>query len=179
MGMRWLSSSIIIIVIISTSNTQNIANKWKIEDRKHSSSDDKNNIENKKGTSYKKIKSLDEKPNASNLVNKQFEKLLESSDGVAKLVGFNSPSSQTLPDVDQSSKPHSRKKRLIWVSDDGRLALPPGTVLSISPTLSMPLVRYPPTGFLSNLTMSFPLTSKFLYNNKLVSGILNNLIKLL
>lgn len=166
MGMRWLCSSIIIIVIISTSNTQNIANKWKIEDRKHSSSsDDKNNIEGKKGSSYKKIKSLDEKQNDSNLGNKQFEKLLRSSDGVAKPAGFNSPGSQYLPDADQSSKPHSRKKRMIWVSDDGRLALPPGTVLSISPTLSMPLVRYPPTGFLSNLTMSFPLTSKFICNN--------------
>lgn len=56
---------------------------------------------------------------------------------------------------------HSRQKRMIWITDDGRLALPPGTVLSISPTISMPLVRYPPSGFLSNLTMSFPLTSKF------------------
>lgn len=165
MGMRWLCSSIIIIVIISTSNTQNIANKWKIEDRKHSSSDDKKNIEGKKDSSYKKIKSLDEKPNDTNLGSKPFEKLLQSSDGVSKPAGFISPSSQSLPDADQSPKPHSRKKRMIWVSDDGRLALPPGTVLSISPTLSMPLVRYPPTGFLSNLTMSFPLTSKFIYNN--------------
>lgn len=169
--MHWLYSSIIIIVIISTSNTQNIANKWKIEDRKHSSNDEKNNIEGKKGTSYKKIKSLDEKPNDSNLGNKQFEKLLQSTDGIAKPVGFNSPSGQ--PDADQTSKPHSRKKRMIWVSDDGRLALPPGTVLSISPTLSMPLVRYPPTGFLSNLTMSFPLTSKYIYNNSFLSP--NNL----
>lgn len=59
-----------------------------------------------------------------------------------------------------SDEPHSRKKRLIWITDDGRLALPPGTVLSITPTLSLPLVRYPPDGFLSNITMSFPLTSK-------------------
>lgn len=161
MGMRWLCSSIIIIVIISTSNTQNIANKWKIEDRKQSRNDEKHNIESKKGTSYKKIKSLDEKTNDSNLGNKQFEKLLQSSDGVTRPVGFDSPSSESVPDADQSSKSHSRKKRMIWVSDDGRLALPPGTVLSISPTLSMPLVRYPPSGFLSNLTMSFPLTSKF------------------
>lgn len=57
-------------------------------------------------------------------------------------------------------KIHSRKKRLIWITDDGRLALPPGTVLSITPTISMPLVRHPLEGFLSNLTMSFPLTSK-------------------
>lgn len=56
-------------------------------------------------------------------------------------------------------KIHSRKKRLIWITDDGRLALPPGTVLSITPTISMPLVRHPLEGFLSNLTMSFPLTS--------------------
>lgn len=62
--------------------------------------------------------------------------------------------------ADATNQQHSRKKRLIWITDDGRLALPPGTVLSIAPTLSLPLVRYPPEGFLSNLTMSFPLTSK-------------------
>lgn len=61
---------------------------------------------------------------------------------------------------DAESTRHSRQKRMIWITDDGRLALPPGTVLSISPTISLPLVRYPPSGFLSNLTMSFPLTSK-------------------
>lgn len=63
--------------------------------------------------------------------------------------------------ADDSQKPHSRKKRLIWITDDGRLALPPGTVLSITPTLSLPLVRYPLEGFLSNMTMSFPLTIDF------------------
>lgn len=61
----------------------------------------------------------------------------------------------------KADKPHSRKKRLIWITDDGRLALPPGTVLSITPTLSLPLVRYPLEGFLSNMTMSFPLTIDF------------------
>lgn len=63
--------------------------------------------------------------------------------------------------ADDLQKPHSRKKRLIWITDDGRLALPPGTVLSITPTLSLPLVRYPLEGFLSNMTMSFPLTIDF------------------
>lgn len=66
--------------------------------------------------------------------------------------------SDTSTDV---NKPHSRKKRLIWITDDGRLALPPGTVLSITPTISLPLVRYPLEGFLSNMTMSFPLTIDF------------------
>lgn len=63
--------------------------------------------------------------------------------------------------TNEANKPHSRKKRLIWITDDGRLALPPGTVLSITPTLSLPLVRYPLEGFLSNMTMSFPLTIDF------------------
>lgn len=63
--------------------------------------------------------------------------------------------------LNESQRPHSRKKRLIWITDDGRLALPPGTVLSITPTLSLPLVRYPLEGFLSNMTMSFPLTIDF------------------
>ncbi|XP_052566552.1 uncharacterized protein LOC120418795 [Culex pipiens pallens] len=60
-----------------------------------------------------------------------------------------------------SEKPHSRKKRLIWVTDDGRLALPPGTSLTIAPTIALPFVRYPPTGFLSNISISLPVTIDF------------------
>lgn len=83
---------------------------------------------------------------------------------------------------------HERLKRMIWLTDDGRLALPPGTVLSISPTISLPLVRYPPSGFLTNMTMSFPLTSKMFaiywiqtkniinYNSQLISTSLVSLI---
>lgn len=61
---------------------------------------------------------------------------------------------------DASNEPHSRQKRLIWITDDGRLALPPGTSLIIAPTLAMPFVRYPPDGFHSNISISLPLTSK-------------------
>lgn len=70
----------------------------------------------------------------------------------------NEDNKKTLTD---SNQPHSRQKRLIWVTDDGRLALPPGTSLIIAPTLSMPLVRYPPDGFHSNISISLPLTIDF------------------
>ncbi|CAD7003384.1 unnamed protein product [Ceratitis capitata] len=60
-----------------------------------------------------------------------------------------------------SNQPHSRKKRLVWITEDGRLALPPGTALTITPTISMPLVRHPPEGFFSNVSISFPLTIDF------------------
>ena len=60
--------------------------------------------------------------------------------------------------------PHSRKKRLIWVTDDGRLALPPGTSLSISPTIALPFVRHPPDGFFSNMSISLPITSMIIEN---------------
>ncbi|KAH8380209.1 hypothetical protein KR009_009494 [Drosophila setifemur] len=62
---------------------------------------------------------------------------------------------------DSPDAPHIRRKRLIWITDDGRLALPPGTALTITPTISMPLVRHPPEGFFSNLTISFPVTIDF------------------
>lgn len=65
--------------------------------------------------------------------------------------------------VETNQEPHSRQKRLIWVTDDGRLALPPGTSLVIAPTLAMPFVRYPPDGFHSNISISLPLTSKLNY----------------
>uniref|UniRef100_A0A1A9W558 Uncharacterized protein n=1 Tax=Glossina brevipalpis TaxID=37001 RepID=A0A1A9W558_9MUSC len=60
-----------------------------------------------------------------------------------------------------SQQPHLRRKRLIWITDDGRLALPPGTSLTFTPTIALPLVRHPPEGFFSNLTISFPVTIDF------------------
>jgi hypothetical protein len=62
---------------------------------------------------------------------------------------------------EKQNQPHSRQKRLIWITDDGRLALPPGTTLIIAPTLSLPFVRYPPDGFHSNISISVPLTIDF------------------
>uniref|UniRef100_A0A2M3Z6H1 Secreted peptide n=1 Tax=Anopheles braziliensis TaxID=58242 RepID=A0A2M3Z6H1_9DIPT len=71
------------------------------------------------------------------------------------------PVAQQTSGTSKSSEPHSRKKRLIWVTDDGRLALPPGTSLTIAPTIALPFVRYPPTGFLSNISISLPITIDF------------------
>lgn len=59
-----------------------------------------------------------------------------------------------------SQQPHSRRKRLVWITDDGRLALPPGTTLTFTPTIALPLVRHPPEGFFSNMSISFPVTSE-------------------
>lgn len=61
----------------------------------------------------------------------------------------------------ESNKAHSRQKRLIWITDDGRLALPPGTSLTITPTLALPFVRYPPDGFFSNISVSLPVTCTY------------------
>lgn len=63
--------------------------------------------------------------------------------------------------LDEHNQPHSRRKRLVWITDDGRLALPPGTSLTFTPTIALPLVRHPPEGFFSNLTISFPVTIDF------------------
>jgi len=63
--------------------------------------------------------------------------------------------------VRSDDKPHSRQKRILWITNDGRLALPPGTALVITPSLSLPFVRYPPDGFLSNMTVSLPFTSTY------------------
>ncbi|KOC63346.1 hypothetical protein WH47_04795 [Habropoda laboriosa] len=56
---------------------------------------------------------------------------------------------------------HHRQKRLFWITNDGRIALPPGTIMTITPTLALPFVRYPPYGFLSNMTISLPFTIDF------------------
>lgn len=85
-----------------------------------------------------------------------------TSNSMGNINASNDVKMKTVQNTDATNdKPHSRKKRLIWITDDGRLALPPGTVLSITPTISLPLVRYPLEGFLSNMTMSFPLTIDF------------------
>ncbi|EDW17221.1 uncharacterized protein Dmoj_GI16625 [Drosophila mojavensis] len=66
------------------------------------------------------------------------------------------------PQMDSdASEAHIRKKRLVWITDDGRLALPPGTSLTFTPTIAMPMVRHPPEGFFSNLSISFPVTIDF------------------
>lgn len=61
----------------------------------------------------------------------------------------------------ESETSHNRQKRMIWITDDGRLALPPGTTLIIAPTLGLPFIRYPPDGFHSNISISLPLTSEY------------------
>ncbi|XP_045460175.1 uncharacterized protein LOC123670692 [Harmonia axyridis] len=58
-------------------------------------------------------------------------------------------------------KSFSRQKRFLWITEDGRLALPPGTTLVMTPSLSLPFVRYPPDGFFSNMTISLPFTIDF------------------
>ena len=46
------------------------------------------------------------------------------------------------------------------MTEEKRLVLPPGTQLVLTPTLAMPLIRYPPHGMDANLTISTPFTSK-------------------
>ncbi|GAB0090926.1 uncharacterized protein DMENIID0001_057060 [Sergentomyia squamirostris] len=79
----------------------------------------------------------------------------------------------------EAQKPHSRQKRLIWITEDGRLALPPGTSLTISPTIALPFIRYPPPGFFSNITVSLPITIDFdklgLTDNENPLGVLPNI----
>lgn len=58
-----------------------------------------------------------------------------------------------------SLEAHSRQKRFVWISDDGVIAFPPGTLLIISPTLSMPFFRNAPRAFVSNLGINTAFTS--------------------
>ena len=60
-------------------------------------------------------------------------------------------------------QPHHRQKRVFWFTNDGRIALPPGTIMTITPTLALPFVRHPPYGFLSNITVSLPFTSESIH----------------
>ena len=59
-----------------------------------------------------------------------------------------------------SNLPHRREKRFLWMTHEKRMVLPPGTQLVLTPTLAMPLLRYPPHGIDANLTISTPFTSE-------------------
>ena len=69
---------------------------------------------------------------------------------------------------DTISKSHHRQKRFLWMTQEKRLVLPPGTQLVLTPTLAMPLLRYPPSGLDANLTISTPFTrNDFLSKTKI------------
>lgn len=77
----------------------------------------------------------------------------------------SSTSGDTVREGESSREvPHHRQKRVFWFTNDGRIALPPGTVMTITPTLALPFVRNPPYGFLSNMTISLPFTSESVHH---------------
>lgn len=139
MYIKWSWSSLVILVILSQSTlTQNIDNNFS-----NKNSDKLNNLDSKT-KNHDKIKKYVQQSGSSSSTTTE-TKTPDNKENV----------------ILEKDKPHSRKKRLIWVTDDGRLALPPGTSLTIAPTIALPFVRYPPDGFFSNLSISLPVTSKF------------------
>ena len=70
----------------------------------------------------------------------------------------SSKSSTTSKEEENLIKSHHRQKRFLWMTQEKRLVLPPGTQLVLTPTLAMPLLRYPPSGLDANLTISTPFT---------------------
>lgn len=148
MELFWRWTTLVIFMLIShLSVTHNLDSKWS------------SNL-------YKNQKSLSESEDYTNNNNNNKFRItennieLEQASTKSNNIKRSTEEQEQKPIVDESNKPHSRQKRLIWITDDGRLALPPGTTLSISPTIALPFVRYPPSGFLSNMTVSLPLTSK-------------------
>ena len=81
---------------------------------------------------------------------------------LVSLVAFPSPSStaesSSSPGESQQLQLLRRQKRFLWMTDEKRLVMPPGAQLVLTPTLAMPLLRYPPTGLDANLTISTPFT---------------------
>jgi len=57
--------------------------------------------------------------------------------------------------------PHHRAKRFLFLTEEKRLVMPPGSQLVLTPTLALPFMRYPPTGFDANMTISTPFTINF------------------
>jgi len=57
--------------------------------------------------------------------------------------------------------PHHRTKRFLFMTDEKRIVMPPGTQLVLTPTLALPFLRYPPDGIDANMTISTPFTIGF------------------
>merc|ERR1712223_477083 len=57
--------------------------------------------------------------------------------------------------------PHHRTKRFLFLTEEKRLVMPPGSQLVLTPTLALPFLRYPPTGLDANMTISTPFTLNF------------------
>lgn len=70
-------------------------------------------------------------------------------------------SSQSNTAVAEEKLRSGRQKRVLWVTNDGRLALPPGSTMVLTPSFSMPFIRHPLEGFLSNISVSLPFTVDF------------------
>lgn len=57
--------------------------------------------------------------------------------------------------------PHHRDKRFAFLTDEKRFVMPPGSQMVLTPTLALPVIRYPPTGLDANMTISTPFTLHF------------------
>lgn len=57
--------------------------------------------------------------------------------------------------------PHHREKRFLFLTDEKRIVMPPGSQLVLTPTLALPFIRHPPDGIDSNMTISTPFTISF------------------
>lgn len=144
--------TILIIITTQLSMTQNIDSNWSQLYKKQKIIEE---IASTSGSGVASETDRDAGISNKNIVNNNKLELLksETKEGSPNVEGSTSSND------DKSNEPHSRKKRLIWITEDGRLALPPGTSLTISPTLALPFVRYPPDGFFSNISISLPVTS--------------------
>jgi len=57
--------------------------------------------------------------------------------------------------------PHHREKRFLFMTDEKRIVMPPGSQLVLAPTLALPFLRYPPDGLDANMSISTPFTLSF------------------
>lgn len=60
-----------------------------------------------------------------------------------------------------SHLPHHREKRFLFMTNEKRIVMPPGSQLVLTPTLAMPFIRHPPEGLDANMTISTPFTISF------------------
>lgn len=62
-------------------------------------------------------------------------------------------------DSNKEQRRNKRVKRFIHFGFRRRIAFPPGTKLSVTPTLYLPFVRDLPDGLISNMSFNFPFSS--------------------
>lgn len=94
-------------------------------------------------------------------VAEQQKRILKVIQEFNELIDSESASAARVDRESEEHRPHKRVKRFHY-DFRRRIAFPPGTKISVTPTFYLPFVRDLPDGLISNMSISFPFSSMWI-----------------